>query len=70
MGAIVRKVCSAGCIGCGICSRKCPAEAIQVTNNLAHVDYQNCIQCEACATACPAKVITVPEAKETAGEEA
>ena len=69
MGPTVKKVCKAGCIGCSLCQRKCPAEAISVTGNLAHVNYDNCIQCLACAEACPVKVITVPEMPKEAGEE-
>ena len=37
-GAQVRKYCSAGCIGCRICTRKAPG-AVQVEGLLAHVNY-------------------------------
>ena len=59
-GPAVRKVCSAGCIGCMLCVRQCASDAIHVTDNLAQVDYEKCVQCGKCVEKCPAKVITAP----------
>ena len=59
-GPQVKKVCSAGCIGCMLCVRQCGHDAIHVDANLAHVDYEKCVQCGACASKCPSKVITPP----------
>ena len=59
-GPVVRKMCSAGCIGCTLCVRQCENDAIHVADNLAHVDYDACIQCGKCVEKCPAKVITPP----------
>jgi F420-non-reducing hydrogenase iron-sulfur subunit len=42
------------CQACGICARKCPAEAIIGGKNLIHViDQEKCIKCGTCIEACP-----------------
>jgi electron transport complex protein RnfB len=56
-GAKVKKVCSVGCIGCGICEKNCPDDAIKVQNNLARVIPEKCINCGICAEKCPTKCI-------------
>ena len=58
-GKTVREACSAGCIGCGICVKNCPADAIALKDNLAVIDQSKCTRCGTCASKCPAKVITV-----------
>ena len=45
-GVITRKLCTVGCIGCGICVKNCPHAAIKIENNLAIVD------CEICVSVC------------------
>ena len=40
-GKAVKEVCSAGCIGCKMCTRVCEADAITVENNIAKIDYSN-----------------------------
>ncbi|MBQ9608115.1 MAG: RnfABCDGE type electron transport complex subunit B [Lachnospiraceae bacterium] len=57
-GKEVKQVCQVGCIGCGICQKTCPVEAIKVENKLAHVDYTKCIGCGACKEKCPVKIIS------------
>ena len=58
-GVEVRKVCDNGCIGCSLCAKACPKEAIVVADNLAKIDYDKCIGCGICAQKCPRKLITV-----------
>ena len=59
-GAVTVRGCSQGCIGCGICTKICPHDAIHVTSNLAVIDYDKCTQCGLCAAVCPKKLIASP----------
>ncbi len=56
-GAVVRKVCKAGCIGCGKCVKACEASAISLIDNLAYIDPDKCTNCGKCTDECPVKVI-------------
>lgn len=60
-GPITMKDCRAGCIGCGICEKNCPAGAIHVENFNATIDQSKCTGCGICAEKCPKKVIVIPE---------
>lgn len=53
----VKKVCSAGCIGCKLCEKQCEMGAMRVDGSLAHIDYETCTGCGKCAEKCPVKVI-------------
>lgn len=57
-GAVTIRGCSAGCIGCGLCVKICPEDAIHVEENLAYIDYDKCTSCGLCATVCPKHLIT------------
>ena len=59
-GALTRKECSKGCIGCGKCVRNCPAGAMSVIGNVARVDFTKCTGCLECVNNCPVGCITFP----------
>ncbi len=41
------------CVGCGLCSRLCPAKAIEMRKNRPHIDEHKCIRCFCCQEFCP-----------------
>ena len=58
-GALTRKACSNGCIGCKRCEKACEYDAVKVKDNLAVIDYEKCTSCGACAEVCTTKCIKV-----------
>ncbi|MDD8049571.1 MAG: RnfABCDGE type electron transport complex subunit B [Thomasclavelia sp.] len=54
---LTRNNCETGCIGCGLCVRTCEHDAISVTDNLAHIDYDKCTNCGMCKEKCPRHII-------------
>ena len=58
-GAVTRKICDVGCIGCMKCQRECPADAIKIENFVSKIDYDKCVGCGHCADICPRGIINL-----------
>jgi len=58
----VREICEVGCIGCKICVKVCPAEAVRIEKNVVKIDYEKCLnygaKCdEICVEKCPRNIL-------------
>ena len=62
-GAVVRKYCSVGCIGCKACDRVCEAHAVTVTQGLAFVQADLCEACMKCVEACKPTTLRITQAR-------
>lgn len=58
-GAVTRKECELGCIGCMKCVKACEFDAVKVENFCAKVDFSKCTGCGKCTDVCPSKCINL-----------
>ena len=56
-GAAVRKFCKLGCIGCRICVKQCPTQAITMEGRVPEINPEKCEVKEVCIQKCPTKTI-------------
>lgn len=56
-GPVTMKDCIVGCIGCSLCVKACPNDAVKVENFHAKIDQEKCVGCGACEQKCPKKAI-------------
>lgn len=59
------------CVYCGMCQRKCPADAINVdrANKTWELNAFRCIICGECVASCPKKCITMTNERRSIGTE-
>ena len=53
------KIIAEECIGCGVCVKKCPFDALKMEDDIAVVDQDKCTLCGICVEACPVDVIEI-----------
>ncbi len=53
------------CKACGICSKKCPIDAIKIKDGKAVIDQEKCIGCGVCKRFCPTDAIKMERREKT-----
>lgn len=58
-GAVTKKNCDVGCIGCTKCVKTCSYGAISMEGTLARIDPEKCTNCGECTKVCPTMAIRI-----------
>jgi Pyruvate/2-oxoacid:ferredoxin oxidoreductase delta subunit len=59
------KVDEGSCVGCKICVKRCPMDAVKVEEKMACIDKNRCIGCGVCVTTCPKDSISLERKSNT-----
>lgn len=54
---VIEPVLGEGCIGCGVCSMLCKAQAVELVNDEPVFNKEKCIGCGRCMNICPERAI-------------
>jgi Na+-translocating ferredoxin:NAD+ oxidoreductase RNF subunit RnfB len=58
-GAVVKRACTVGCVGCGLCAKLSGDGAIRVRDRLAVIDYSKDLTGDGIAEKCPSRCIVI-----------
>ncbi|MFC2094926.1 4Fe-4S binding protein [Candidatus Bipolaricaulota bacterium] len=47
------------CVGCGLCVKVCPFEALEVQDDLVRINDEKCMGCGVCVSKCPHEVLSL-----------